>query len=277
MQTQSHLPPVVIKVGGSFFTSLLNTPNNHDKSKQGALNNTLLNVLGKLHQQKRPVVLVHGGGEQVLTRLQDLGIKSERKDGLRVTPDEHMPVVTSVLAGELNKQLVAVSAKYDINAVGISLADGNLANCVEHKANIGAVGEPHENSDALLKALFKVNMMPVVASVGKDQHGRLYNVNADHAAICIAKLLDTKLYFFADVKGVLDENKQLIAELNSTRCDDLIKNNVITDGMIVKVKAAQFAATQIQQAVTIASWDAAHDILLNHLAKGTEVLPIDKP
>lgn len=256
--------PIVIKIGGSFFSLL---------EKSVDANNALLNTISDLHANHKSVVIVHGGGDQVLRRLNNLGITSSRKDGLRVTPDSHMPIVTSVLAGELNKSLVAECAKYTINAVGISLADGNMATCHEHPADIGAVGVPTAKSANILNALFKANMVPIVASVGKDDNGRLYNVNADHAAICVAKLLSTKLYFFTDVSGVLDKNKQVIPKLDSKLSKPLVTKGIIKDGMTVKVEAAQFAANEIQQSVTICSWDDASRMLLEHELCGTEIQP----
>jgi len=256
--------PVVLKIGGNFFNILKSSAN---------ADNALLTTIQSLQEKHRDVVIVHGGGEQVLARLNDLGIKSVRKDGLRITPDAHMPIVSGVLAGELNKLLVAQCAIYNINAVGISLADGNMAVCHEHPANIGAVGVPTAKSADLLKALLQANMVPVVASIGRDDSGRLYNVNADHGAICIAKLLNTKLYFFADVIGVLDENKHLIPQLDKQQSTDLISRGVITDGMAVKVVAAQFAANQIQQPVTIGSWNDAAKILISKEICGTEIMP----
>ncbi|MGK0371187.1 MAG: acetylglutamate kinase, partial [Glaciecola sp.] len=183
------------------------------------------------------------------------------------------PIVTGVLAGELNKQLVGECAKYAINAVGISLADGDIAICSQHPANIGAVGVPTAQNATLLKLLIQANMVPIIASIGKDENGRLYNVNADHAAICVAQLLQTKLYFFADVSGVLDASKQLIPALSANQSEQLIAQGVITDGMAVKVKAAQFAANEIGQSVTIGSWDDASKILIENAVCGTEILP----
>jgi acetylglutamate kinase len=258
-----HLP-VVIKIGGGFFSRLAENPTGP---------NNLLSTIRALQANNRSVVLVHGGGEQVLKRLNELNITSKRKQGLRITPDEHMPIVTGVLAGELNKQLVAECAKYAINAVGISLADGDIATCSQHPANIGAVGVPVAKNAVLLKALIQANMVPIIASIGKDENGRLYNVNADHAAICVAQLLQTKLYFFADINGVLDASKQLIPELSATLSEQLIAKGVITDGMAVKVNAAQFAANKIGHRVTIGSWDDASKILIENTLCGTEILP----
>jgi acetylglutamate kinase len=259
---------VVIKIGGSFFTQLA-----QQQSHEHTVPNILLSTIAKLQDKHKSVVLVHGGGEQVLHRLNVLNIISTRKNGLRVTPDQDMPIITGVLAGELNKHLVAQCAKYNINAVGISLADGNIANCTEHPDKIGAVGVPTAQNANLLNALIQANMVPIVASIGKDMAGRLYNVNADHAAICIAQLLNTKLYFFADVSGVLDKNKKLVNTLSPELSELMIEEGAITDGMAIKVKAAQFAANQIKQNVIIGSWQDAAKILLEDTVCGTEILP----
>ena len=279
--------PIIIKVGGRFFNELQNallaqnssndvaeTPNELTKvntSDNGVAQ--LLKTLATLQSKGQHIVLVHGGGEQVLARLNDLNLQSTRIDGLRVTPDEHMPIVSGVLAGELNKSLVAAAANFNISAVGISLADGNLANCKAKSLELGAVGEPTGVSSNLLDALFNANIIPIVASIGKDTTGRLYNVNADHAAICLAQLLQTELYFFADVPGVLDANKQIITEINEIDFNHYVQQKVITDGMIVKVEAALNAANEIKQAVTIASWHNSHALLIEKQPIGTQILP----
>lgn len=271
---------IVIKVGGSFFTDLMSSSDSQ-KNRYSPENNAenatgpgvLLHAIAHLQAKGQPVVLVHGGGEQVLKRLADLGIESTRINGLRMTPDAHMPIVCGVLAGELNKQLVATAAQYAVNAVGISLADGQLAQCHEISPELGAVGEPIAHKPDLLKALFSANIVPIVASIGKDSQGRLYNVNADHAAICIAELLDTELFFFADVGGVLDANKQVITEICQNSFEQLVAQKVITDGMIIKVEAALQAATKIQQPVTIASWEHSYRLLVEHQQHGTQAMP----
>lgn len=266
MTTSHNQRPIVIKVGGSFFSELA--------SSEASDATQLLKTIATLQENGKAVVLIHGGGAQVLERLTALGMKSEKKDGLRITPNEHMPIVTSVLAGELNKQLVATCRTHNISAVGISLSDGELVECEAVSADLGAVGVPRVNNPHLLTSLLQANIVPVVASIGGDSKGRLYNINADHAAICVAEMLDTQLYFFADVAGVLDAKKQAIHELDAQLCDSLIEQGVITDGMAVKVKAAQDAASAIGHPVTIASWADSHDILIEQQAKGTQILPV---
>ncbi len=257
----SNKKPIVIKIGGSFFDSLQDP------------NNPLLKAVGALNTDNQPVVLLHGGGQQVLKRLNALGFESKKVDGLRVTPQDHMPIVTSVLAGELNKQLVAKASQFDINAVGISLADGNLAVCDKHPANIGFVGEPTAHSSRLLDVILNANMVPFVASIGKDLSGNLYNVNGDHAAICIASLLNTGLYLLSDVQGVLDENQHLMQTLDAVTMSELIATGVISEGMAVKVQAAHDTAVALQQTVTIASWKDAFKLLVERKPCGTSILP----
>ncbi len=272
--------PIVIKVGGRFFKDLEKaSAENSDSSIDAQINiqnntaSALLSSIAGMQSKGSPVILVHGGGDQVLERMQQLGIESIKREGLRVSPDEHMPIVSGVLAGELNKKLVATSATYGISAVGLSLADGDSVICHEHPNNIGAVGIPEPNDERLLSSILNLNMTPMIASIGRDQNARLYNVNADHAAICIAKLLKAQLYFLADVPGVLDKNGEVIKQLNEDTINTLIQDGTIKDGMTVKVNAAMAASKETGQTVTIASWNDAYELLVNRENKGSMISP----
>ena len=90
----------------------------------------------------------------------------------------------------------------DISAVGISLVDGDICRAHSIDQDLGAVGAPINSNNRFLELLVSSGYVPVIASIGVDEHGRLYNINADHAAICIAKMMSSELYFFADVDGV---------------------------------------------------------------------------
>ncbi len=120
---------------------------------------------------------------------------------------------------------------------------------------LGAVGYPHPRSAKLLHQLMHANLTPIICSIGSDLKGRLYNVNADQAATCISSLLYADLYLLSDVSGVLDENKALIETLDDTDIASFINSGVITDGMIIKVKAAQEASRTLGKAVSIGSWN----------------------
>jgi acetylglutamate kinase len=237
-----HISNIVLKVGGNFF---------EDQQAQ----DSFFSSVAALKHQGHNVAIVHGGGAQLQTQLTALGFVSEKHEGLRISPDEQMPAVTGVLAGTLNKQMVCMAAKAGLTGVGISLADGNLAVCEEVMPMLGAVGYPHPRSAKLLHQLMHANLTPIICSIGSDLNGRLYNVNADQAATCISSLLYADLYLLSDVSGVLDENKAQIQNLDDAKIESLINAGVITDGMIVKVKAAQEASKTLGKAVSIGSWN----------------------
>lgn len=237
-----HTSNIVLKVGGNFF---------EDTNAQSRF----FESVAALQKQGHNVAIVHGGGSQLQTQLTALGFQSEKHQGLRISPDEQMPAVAGVLAGTLNKQMVCMASQAGLTGVGISLADGNLAVCEEVAPSLGAVGYPHPRSAKLLHQLMHANLTPIICSIGCDNKGRMYNVNADQAATCISSLLYADLYLLSDVSGVLDENKQLISDLDETSISQLISDGVITDGMIVKVQAAQEASRTLTKAVNIGSWN----------------------
>jgi acetylglutamate kinase len=255
---------MVIKVGGRFFNELI---------EQAEHKHPLLHAIDALNLQGKHIVLVHGGGDQVQSQLNALGLKSIKANGLRVTPFDHMPVVTGVLSGFLNKTLVAHSTAVGMSAVGITLADGGIALCKQVSAELGAVGAPIAKDPALLKHLLSANMLPIVASIGSDAHGNLYNINADHAATCIAQILNAKLYLLSDVKGVLDEHGNKLNALSSQQAQQMIAAKIITDGMVVKVNAAQDAADILEAPVTIGSWNDIEGLTDSRRAFGTQIHP----
>lgn len=253
---------LVIKVGGAF----LDSPSNAD---------ALFAVIKNL-QKSFDIVLVHGGGNSVELLLAELGLTSEKIDGLRVTPDDHIGYVVGALAGTANKQLCGLAHRNDVNNVGLSLADGNMTKCRQLDQQLGAVGKIVSKDNKLLCCLLEQHYLPIVSSIGCDIDGRLFNVNADQAATAVAQVLDADLLLLSDVDGVLDGDKSLIPVLDSNLCEHLIDQNVIRDGMIVKVKAAQLAANSLQQPVTIASWkkpERLGALAENSELLGTKVLP----
>lgn len=241
--------PVVVKVGGALLENAT----------------ALQNLLGALQtmQQSRPVVLVHGGGNGVEQLMQQLGLKTEKHQGLRVTPDEHMPIITGALAGTANKAICAAAYALQVNTVGLSLFDGNSVKCEVLSAKLQAVGTPSPDQPQLLQSLLAAKQLPVISSIGCDPSGRLLNVNADQAATAIAQLLNADLYLLSDVPGVLDGDKQLISSLTQVLATQLIQDGVIQAGMLVKVYAAQTAATTLGHGVTIGDWSTP-DALVQH-------------
>ncbi|MBU2978655.1 acetylglutamate kinase [Alteromonas sp. C1M14] len=243
------LSPIVIKVGGALL---------EDKAAATHLLDSVKQVI-----ELRPVVIVHGGGPLVESLMQSLNLPSKKIDGLRVTPDEHMPYICGTLAGSANKSLCGLAIKSGLTPVGLSLLDGNMVHCAPLAEKYGAVGVPSANDATLLNLLTAQSMLPVVSSIGANATGRLLNINADQAATVVAQLLDADLLLLSNVPGVLDAHKQLISTLDEEAIASLVKAGVITDGMQVKTDAALLAASTLGRAVTIASWEANIADILN--------------
>lgn len=253
---------LVIKVGGAFM-----------QAEDAAL--ALLKTIAQL-QKSYIVVLVHGGGAMVEDLLSALNLTSQKIDGLRVTPKEHMPYITGALAGTANKQLCGLAIQAGISPVGLSLLDGKMCQAKVMNENLGAVGSVEAGDATLLKALAATHMLPIISSIGADPEGNLLNVNADQAATVIAQLLQAELLLLSDVPGVLDADKNLISQLDHDHIESLIQQNVIRDGMIVKVQAALTAANSLGRSVTIASWKDAEKLLglLQQQQIGSKILPL---
>jgi acetylglutamate kinase len=255
---KSHL---VIKVGGAFM-----------QAEDAAL--ALLKTIGEL-QKSYNLVVVHGGGAMVEELMSALNLTSQKIDGLRITPNEHMPYITGALAGTANKQLCGLAIKAGISPVGLSLLDGKMCKATVMRKELGAVGSVEAGDATLLEALAETAMLPIISSIGADNEGNLLNVNADQAATVIAQLLDAELLLLSDVPGVLDANKDLIKQLGPQQINALIEQNVIRDGMIVKVNAALTAANSLGRSVTIASWKNSEKLLglLQQHAIGSKISP----
>lgn len=236
------LNPLVIKLGGAVLSDM-------------ATLSLLFKAIETYQQQaQRDIVIVHGGGYLVDELMDKLQLETVKKNGLRVTPFEHINYITGALAGTANKLLQGQAIKLGLNAVGLSLADGGLCKITPLSDDLGAVGEAKAGDGTVLRAILKTGALPIISSIGITAQGQLMNVNADQAAVAVATAIDAELALLSDVSGVLDGNKQLIAELDQVQADRLIEQQIITDGMIVKVQAALDAAIELGRAVEVAGW-----------------------
>ena len=195
-------------------------------------------------------VVVHGGGPQINYMLKRLAIKSTFVDGLRVTDAAMVEVVEMVLAGTVNKHVTGLVNRAGALAVGICGKDGGLLRArkltrvrrdpdshIEQVLDLGFVGEPEHVDVRVIHALTGAGLIPVIAPVGVGADGETYNINADTAAAAIAGALHaTRLLMLTDVPGVLDKNKQLIADMTVGDVQARIEDGTITDGMIPKVE-----------------------------------------
>jgi acetylglutamate kinase len=236
------LKPLVLKLGGAALSN---------SETLGQLFHA-----AKVYQQQaqRELVIVHGGGylvDDLMTRLQ---LETVKKNGLRVTPYEQINDMAGALAGTANKLLQGEAMKNGLAAVGLSLADGGLCQVTELDPELGAVGQATAGTPDVVQAILQTGALPIISSIGITAEGQLMNVNADQAAVAVAKALDAELVLLSDVSGVLDGKGHLIADMTQALADELIEAQVITDGMIVKVQAALDAANELGRPIEVASW-----------------------
>lgn len=214
------------------------------------------------------VVLVHGGGPDIDKFLEKNGKEIEFINGLRYTDKETMEIVQMVLAGKVNKELVALINKSGGNAVGLCGIDGNMIISEKKSSDIdlGFVGEIIDiNSKVILDAL-KNNYTSVVATVSLGEDGNIYNINADIAAAKIAKKINAeKIILLTDVPGILldiEDNETLISKISVSKVQKLIEDKIINGGMIPKIECCIDAITNGVNKAHIIDGRTPHTILL---------------
>ncbi|OBU34181.1 acetylglutamate kinase [Photobacterium kishitanii] len=249
--------PLVIKLGGAALESKL------------TLERLFSTINAYQANSQRPILFVHGGGylvDELMTKLQ---LPTIKKQGLRVTPSDQIGLITGALAGTANKMLQGQALKAGVAAVGLSLADGGLCRVTQLDPELGAVGHAEPNDSALVSQMMQLGFVPIISSIGLDSNGEMMNVNADQAAVAVAAAIDGELVLLSDVSGVLDGKGHLIEQLTETEAEELIAQAVITDGMIVKVRAAFSAANALGRSIEVASW--RYPEKLNALLAGDSV------
>ena len=254
---------VVIKFGG------------HAMGEQASIEAFARDIVFLQQVGAKPIV-VHGGGPQIGSMLARLEMESNFIDGLRVTDQQTISIVEMVLAGAINKSLVASISAAGGMSVGISGKDGNLIiakklnhrtkdtdSAIENLVDLGYVGIPDKVDKQVLDALLGVNMIPVVAPLGLGADGQTYNINADTAAGSIASALNaSRLLMLTDVDGVLDDNGKLIPRLSIAQAKQLILNGVIKGGMIPKVETCIQAVQSGAGAAVILDGRKKHAVLV---------------
>jgi acetylglutamate kinase len=227
---------IAIKIGGS-------TLGNAD---------TTIEDLVTLQKKGVPVVVIHGGANVVSSWLERLGIETSFIKGLRITDLESLKVVTAVLAGLVNKELVSAIWRQGGKAVGLSGIDGGMIFAKNKKPELGYTGEELKVNVAVIEILLKAGYIPVIAPVSlgllesPDKDTNMLNVNGDTAAGEIAAALKVeKLIFLTDVPGLYDNSKKLIKTLNPQDAKELIEFGVASGGMVAKIEACLLAMTKV--------------------------------
>ncbi len=255
-----------------------------------ALGRAFARDIALLKQSGVNPIVVHGGGPQIGAMLSKMGIESRFEGGLRVTDEKTVEIVEMVLAGSINKEIVALINAEGEWAIGLCGKDGNMVfaekahkkvidpdSNIERVLDLGFVGEPVEVDRTLLDLLARSEMIPVLAPVAPGRDGHTYNINADTFAGAIAGALKAKrLLFLTDVPGVLDKNSRLIDELTVAEARALVADGTIHGGMIPKVETCIEAIERGVEGVVILNGKTAHAVLLELFTEhgaGTLIVP----
>lgn len=253
----------VVKYGGHAM-------GNAELARDFAEDVVLLKAVGIL-----PVV-VHGGGPQIGSMLKRLGIESTFVDGLRVTCEDTAKIAEMVLAGSINKELVAWIEQAGGRAAGISGKDAGLVrarkitrttrypgSAIEQVVDLGFVGEPESVDRTIIDTLLAANIVPVIAPVAIGSDGHTYNINADTMAGHIAAALGaSRLFLLTDVPGVLAKDKSLLTDLTPADIASLTADGTITGGMIPKLETCTTAVESGVDAAVILDGRIPHAMLL---------------
>ena len=218
-------------------------------------------------------IVIHGGGKRINNKLDELNIKSDFINGLRVTDKNTINIVEDVLI-EFNKEIVNALKNQSCETRGITSKENNIITVKPESDKLGFVGTPTQIKTNVLKEIIKVNEVPVVAPLGLDKNNQTFNINADTAAGSIAiELKARRLMIISDVEGVLDSEKKLIPEINSKKANELIDQKVISGGMIPKIKNCLDVASKGVKAVVIIDGRKNHSLLFELLSdKGSGTL-----
>ncbi|NIP37788.1 MAG: acetylglutamate kinase [Candidatus Dadabacteria bacterium] len=267
---------IVIKYGGSI--------NSHE------LNSFARDVVLMKYVGMNPVI-VHGGGPQIGDYLSKLGLDMEFIAGLRVTTDEVMEVAQMVLVGKVGQDIISAINHLGGTAVGVSGNEGKLIMAkklnikkfakengikIPANADVGHVGEVEAINPGLIDTLDKSGYIPVIAPIGFDEQGNSYNINADHVAGKVAGALDAeKFIILTNVAGIMSRKKELISTLHEKEAKKLIRNQVISKGMIPKVICAVNALDEGVKKVHMIDGTKEHSLLLEVFTDkgiGTEIV-----
>lgn len=215
------------------------------------------------------IILVHGGGPEISAMLKKLSIESHFENGLRVTDDDTMEVVQMVLAGKVNKSLAADLSALGGRAVGLCGIDGGLIKVHQKNEKLGHVGEIDEINTKILDDLLDGGFIPVISSIGIDDDGNPYNINADTAAAKIAAALHAEsMVVMSNINGVLrdkDDETSLISQMSLADAEELKKSGIIAGGMIPKVDCCTNAVKEGVKKVFIINGEIPHAILIELL------------
>ena len=241
---------IVIKLGGHAMTDL------------PAMKSFARDIVLMKQCNVNPII-IHGGGPMINDTLAKLNITSSFNKGKRITTEEIMEVVEMVLSGKVNKSIVSALNEQGGKAVGLSGKDSSLIYCEQDTPELGCVGKIMEINPEVLNSFIDSDFIPVVAPIGYGNNSKTYNINGDTVAGALASSLSAdRLLLLTDVEGVKSSEGNLIPQLDPMRARKLIKDGVISEGMIPKVNTSLDAIENGVRASVIIDGRVEHSCLL---------------
>jgi acetylglutamate kinase len=222
---------LTVKLGGSIL-------------EDGDIRMRLLAQVSNIAKQGHQIILVHGGGKSLNRRLAQMQMTSEFVDGLRKTDEDTLQAAVMVLAGEVNKKIVAELSRTGTQAVGICGADAEAVQCIPveglsgYPSGIGFVGKPTRINRSFFDMILNAGLTPVVSSIALGADSQLYNVNADQmASACAAGVACTALIYLTDVPGVQDENGSVLGCIGEADIVSMRSRGILSGGMLPKTSS----------------------------------------
>ena len=219
---------------------------------------TDINILNNLGIS---IAVVHGGGPRIKRELDKSNFKSKFIRGLRVTDENIINIVETVLI-DFNNDIVNSLKKYGTDAISVHTQKNNIIKVIPETKELGYVGIPKEINNNIIQEILSQNKVPIISPLGLGSNDKSYNINGDTAAGAIAKSLKSRrLLLMTNVEGVLDKNKKLINEISSSEVTKMVEDNTITEGMIPKINTCLDAVKNGVTAVGIIDGRKQHSIL----------------
>ena len=244
---------IVVKYGGNAMI--------HPELKKAVMSDIILLTLVGIN-----VVLVHGGGPEISGMLKRLDIPSKFVDGLRYTDEETVEVVQMVLSGKTNKDLVSLIGQLGGKAIGMCGIDGGMIQAKKLEGDYGYVGDITEVNVAPINHAIHHGYIPVIATVGTDAEGNVYNINADTAAAEIATALQAEnIITLTDIRGLLrdvNDDESLISHITVDDVQGLVEEGIISGGMIPKVQGLEKAVREGVKKAVMIDGRIEHSILI---------------
>jgi len=239
---------IVIKCGGSVLIDKI-------------LFDELIEDISILNKLGLNIIVVHGGGKNIKKKLYETKLKSKFINGLRITDENTITIVKEALT-ELNHEIINKLEDKNCEGISFSINNNNVIKVVQINKELGFVGNPTKVNGSLILNEVKNKKVPIIAPMGLDENNNIFNINADTAAGAVAKTIRSRrLLLMTDVEGVLDIEKKLVPEINTKDAEKMINDQIISRGMIPKIKTCLDAINNGVTGVVIVDGRKSHSIL----------------